>query len=385
MSFFDGINFWIATILLLIPAIYLGINEKKNNLYILVISLFFVISIYSKKVFPLLYLIIFVIYQFYLIKLFINWKNSKNVYIFVLLNLAPLLFSRVFNLFGFRVGFIGISYITFKAIQVIIEINDGLIKGVKFIDYISFMLFFPTIFSGPIDRSRRFLSDVYSIRSKKDYLEMLGEGIEFILQGLFYKMILAQLLFDRLVPFSERYAPIYLILYMYIYGFYLFFDFAGYSLMAVGVSKILGINTPMNFNKPFIAKDIKDFWNRWHISLSHWFRDFVFSRIILKLFKVKVFNGNSFKIAYFAYIVNMFLMGIWHGFSFDYVLYGIYHGILLSATERFQKTVFYRKHKKEKWFEYASIFVTFNLVMFGFFIFSGKFVKVLAVIGEKLC
>lgn len=389
MEFFSGLNFWLLLIILSIPAIFLGIKEKKNKYYILFSSLVFCFLVYSKNINSLIYLVIFLIYEYMLIKLYLRLKIEKNcdrVSIFVILSLVPLVISRILPILeiDYKFGFLGISYITFKVMQMLVEIKDNMIKEVNFIDYLSFMIFFPTLSSGPIDRSRRFIKDIEKTISKTEYLDNLGKGIEYILQGLVYKIILSQLIFDKINIISEAtYTTKNLTIYMYLYGFYLFFDFAGYSLMAVGVSKIFGIDTPMNFNKPFLAKDMKDFWNRWHMSLSHWFRDFVFSRLVFAMFKKKIFK-SSLTTAIVAYIVNMTLMGVWHGINFSYLLYGLYHGIILAITEYFQKTKFYKNNKNKKWFEYSSIFITFNLVMFGFFIFSEKFVYVLQVIGGRL-
>ena len=171
------------------------------------------------------------------------------------------------------------------------------------------------------------------------------------------------------------------LVYMYTYGLYLFFDFAGYSLMAVGASYIFGIRTPDNFNKPFISKDIKEFWDRWHITLSHWFRDFIFSRLMMGFIKNKIFKSKLTG-ASVGFIVNMTIMGLWHGLTLYYVLYGLYHGLLLAGTEVFQKkSKFYKKHKKDKWFIAVEWFLTFNLVMFGFFIFSGRFTELIGITG----
>ena len=389
MEFFSGLNFWSLLIILSIPAIFLGIKEKKNKYYILFSSLVFCFLVYSKNINSLIYLVIFLIYEYMLIKLYLRLKIEKKcdkVSIFVILSLFPLVISRILPILeiDYKFGFLGISYITFKVMQILVEIKDNMIKEVNFIDYLSFMIFFPTLSSGPIDRSRRFIKDIEKTISKTEYLDNLGKGIEYILQGLVYKIILSQLIFDKINIISEAtYTTKNLTIYMYLYGFYLFFDFAGYSLMAVGVSKIFGIDTPMNFNKPFLAKDMKDFWNRWHMSLSHWFRDFVFSRLVFAMFKKKFFK-SSLTTAMVAYIVNMTLMGVWHGINFSYLLYGLYYGIILAITEYFQKTKFYKNNKNKKWFEYSSIFITFNLVMFGFFIFSEKFVYVLQVMGGRL-
>lgn len=387
MSFFSGINFFIIFTFFSIIGIILGVNGCREYIkkYVLILfSLVFAFLIYSKITF--IYLILFIFYEFFVIDIFLKLKSKKHIHLayFVFLGLLPLIVSRILPFVSHaKWGFLGISYITFKVIQMLIEINDGIIKEVKFFEYFLFMIFFPTISSGPIDRSDRFLKDLKSKISKNEYLEKLGQGLEYILTGLFYKIVLSQLIFDKMDIVSKDRAVVHLILYMYLYGFYLFFDFAGYSLMAVGASKVFGIDTPMNFNKPFLAKDLKDFWNRWHISLSHWFRDFVFNRLVFKMFKNKTFK-SQLTIAMSAYIVDMLLMGIWHGLSFSYLIYGLYHGIFLAITECIQKTKFYKKHKRERIFKYICIFITFNIVMFGFFIFSGKFTEVLKVVIRRL-
>lgn len=389
MEFFSGLNFWLIRILMIVPAVIFGIKEKKNKYYILAVSLIFCFLVYSKSKTSLFSLILFIIYEFSLIRIYLKLKSENKfdkVSVFIILSLMPLVLARVlpFTKIHYKLGFLGISYITFKVMQMLIEIKDGLIKEVKFVDYLLFMIFFPTLASGPIDRSRRFLKDFETKFTKDEYLDNLGKGIEYILQGLVYKLILSQVIFDKMeIIANKSYTIPNLLIYMYLYGFYLFFDFAGYSLMAVGVSKIFGIETPMNFNKPFLAKDMKDFWNRWHISLSHWFRDFIFSRLVFKMFKNKTFK-KQLTTAMVAYIVNMTVMGIWHGLNLSYLLYGLYHGMILAITEYFQKTKFYKSNKNKKWFEYSSIFVTFNLVMFGFFIFSEKFVHILRILGGRL-
>lgn len=387
MSFFSGVNFWSIFILFSIFVCFFGIRGMKNDFkknFLLSISLIFSILIYSKITF--FYLILFIFYQFFVINVFLSLHEKKKnlIWYFIFLSLVPLCTSRILPFVShFKWGFLGISYITFKALQIIIEINDCIIKEIKFRDYFLFMIFFPTLSSGPIDRSERFLKDLNEKLSKEKYIDKFSEGLEFVITGLFYKLVISQILFDKMEIFTKKYTILSLIIYMYLYGFYLFFDFAGYSLMAVGASKIFGIDTPMNFNKPFIARDLKDFWNRWHISLSHWFRDFVFNRLVFKMFKNKTFK-SQLTIAMSAYIVDMLLMGIWHGLSFSYLIYGLYHGVLLAITEYVQKLKFYKKHKKEKAFKYVSIFITFNLVMFGFFIFSGKFTEVLLKVVRRL-
>ncbi|MBO3446349.1 MBOAT family O-acyltransferase, partial [Clostridium sp. CCUG 7971] len=156
---------------------------------------------------------------------------------------------------------------------------------------------------------------------------------------------------------------------------YLFFDFAGYSLFAVGTSYILGIKTPDNFNKPFISKDMKEFWTRWHISLSRWFGDYIFSRFVISSMRKKRFKKRA-TAAHVAQMITMITMGFWHGLTWYYILYGVYQGIVLILTDIYQKkSKFYKKHKKEKWFEIVQIVITFNIACFGLLIFSGYFNK----------
>jgi membrane protein involved in D-alanine export len=159
---------------------------------------------------------------------------------------------------------------------------------------------------------------------------------------------------------------------MYSYGLYLFFDFAGYSLFAIGVSNLMGFDIPQNFNKPFLAKNIHDFWNRWHMTLSFWFRDFVFMRLV-KTIMVKKWSKNMVTISNIGYLANMLLMGLWHGLTWYYVLYGLYHAMLMIAYDAWLRLKKRRKWKipDNKLTTALSIFITFNLVFIGFFIFSG--------------
>ena len=262
---------------------------------------------------------------------------------------------------------------TFKVLQIIFETYDGIIKEpIGLIDYLQFLLFFPTISSGPIDRSRRFVEDIHQTIPREEYVELLGTGLFRLLLGLVYKVVLSGLLYLAMNHIPNRGLLFTTVSYMYLYTFYLFFDFAGYSLMAVGVSNIMGIQTPMNFNKPFLSIDIKDFWNRWHITLSTWLRDFIFSRIVMKSMRHKWFK-TRLTTAMVAYMLNMIFMGFWHGLSWSYIIYGVYHGVLMAGFEWYQKkSKFYKKYKQKTAYKVVSWFVTMHLVMIGLLIFSEK-------------
>ena len=385
MSYFEGNEFFFFLILALVIGFIINYLGKKTEYYILALSLIFAIVIYGKNSLMLSYLIAFIIYQYILVMIAQRTQDAKHLKILVFLSVVPLIINKVFALTHWHLlAFIGISYMSFKTIQIMIEISDGLIKErISIIDYIQFLLFFPTVSSGPIDRSRRFMVDIKERMPRDEYLELAGVGVYRVVLGLLYKVVLSTYSYHYLVTLPNFGSLDYSIKYMYLYTLYLFFDFAGYSLMAVGSSNILGIKTPMNFNKPFLSVDIKDFWNRWHITLSTWLRDFVFSRVFMEAIKKKRFK-KRLNTAMYAYMVNMLLMGFWHGLTISYIVYGAYHGILMAGFEYYQKkSKFYKRNKNKAWYKVCSWFITINLVIFGLYIFSGEPYKILMTLLNK--
>lgn len=385
MSYFEGNEFFFFLILALVVGFIINYLGKKTEYYILTLSVIFAIVIYGKKTLMLSYLIGFIIYQYILVLIAQKTENAKYLKILVFLSVVPLIINKVFALTQWHLlAFIGISYMSFKTIQIMIEISDGLIKErISIIDYIQFLLFFPTVSSGPIDRSRRFMVNIKERMPRDEYLELAGVGVYRVVLGLLYKVVLSTYSYHYLVTLPNFGSLEYSVKYMYLYTLYLFFDFAGYSLMAVGSSNILGIKTPMNFNKPFLSIDIKDFWNRWHITLSTWLRDFVFSRVFMEATKKKRFK-KRLNTAMYAYMVNMLLMGFWHGLTISYIIYGAYHGILMAGFEYYQKkSKFYKRNKNKAWYKVCSWFITINLVIFGLYIFSGEPYKILMTLLNK--
>ena len=384
MNYFEGNEFFLLLLVVLLIGFVLNYFGKRKDYYILSLSILFAGAIYGKSKSMVVYLLAFIIYQYVLV--FIAQRmDSKRLKPLVMLSILPLVVNKVFAITQLHLlAFIGISYMSFKTIQIMLEISDGLIKEkISVKDYLQFLLFFPTVSSGPIDRSRRFLKEINEVMPRKDYLELAGDGIYRIVLGLLYKVVLSTYVYQMLFALSNTGTVVYSIKYMYLYTLYLFFDFAGYSLMAVGSSNVLGIQTPMNFNKPFLSIDIKDFWTRWHITLSTWLRDFVFSRVLMQVIRKKWFKNRLHNAAY-AYMVNMLVMGFWHGISVSYIAYGFYHGILMSGFEIYQKkSTFYKKHKNKTWYKLMSWFVTMNLVMVGFFIFSGEPYKIIMAILSR--
>ncbi|MCQ4637340.1 D-alanyl-lipoteichoic acid biosynthesis protein DltB [Anaerovorax odorimutans] len=385
MSFFGSIQFFLLMILLFIPAAVLGLRGKSLRGYRTAASVLMIGLVMWPNKEQLLYLIAFYVLEFVLVKAYLKLRlaqadhRSAAIYrIFLFISILPLILCKISEVSGgFALGlfqFLGISYLTFRVAQMIIEIYDGIIKEVRWLDFTDFLLLFTTFSSGPIDRSRRYIKDGETRYTRDAYLELLGDGLLKILIGVIYKFILATLVHKGVAFFEDPQSFLEFAGYSYCYGIYMFFDFAGYSAMAIGASYILGIKVPENFNKPFISIDMKDFWNRWHMTLSFWFRDFIFSRFMMLAIKGKWF-ASRLTGASVGFIINMFVMGAWHGLAVNYILYGLYHGVLLALTEIYQKkSGFYKKNKKKTWYKTISWFVTLNMVMFGFLLFSGELI-----------
>jgi membrane protein involved in D-alanine export len=306
-------------------------------------------------------------------------RRGSNRWVFYLalaLGLAPLLFTRimVFSRPNYPLVFAGLSYVTFRSLDVIFGIQDELIQALPPAQYLTFLLFFPTISSGPIDRYQRFAEDWKRNRTRSEFLIDLDGAIQRVFTGFLYKFILAALIKQYwLDPVLQGMDYFNIGSYMYAYTFYLFFDFAGYSAFAVGLSYLLGVHTPENFNRPFLSRDMRDFWNRWHMSLSFWFRDHIYNRFVFAALKGHWFK-KRYTASYLGYLLTMGLMGIWHGTALHFLVYGLYHGLLLSVTDWLG-----RRYKNNRlmngvgfiW-RATSMVLTFHLVAFGLLIFSGR-------------
>ncbi|KRL54153.1 D-alanyl-lipoteichoic acid biosynthesis protein DltB [Furfurilactobacillus rossiae] len=333
-------------------------------------------------------LIGFVIWEWLMVGGYMAYrKKANNRWIFYgafLLSIVPLLFVKITpainpghtSLFGF----LGISYLTFRSVGMIMEMRDGIIKEFHPMLFLEFLLFMPTISSGPIDRYRRWLDDYQKVPDREKYVGMIEKAVHYIFLGFMYKFLLAYLFGTMLVPKLETLTLRYggtgfswpLVGVMYAWSMYLFFDFAGYSLFAVAISYLMGIETPMNFNRPFQSHNLKDFWNRWHMTLSFWFRDFVFMRLVFAMMKNKIFKSRV-TVSNVAYIFNMLIMGFWHGVTWYYIAYGLLHGVGLVVNDWWLR--FKKKHRESiphnKLTEAFAIFLTFNFVCFSFLLFSG--------------
>ncbi|MDF2947828.1 MAG: hypothetical protein K0S51_2507 [Bacillales bacterium] len=382
MTPYGSFTFFFIIALLLAPTIILGLNGRKIYNYNIFVTVIALALIFSSNLNGVVALVIFTLWQVLLIKGYLFYRQNNNkTWVFCLAvigSILPLFISKLTPILGAEnwIGFLGISYLTFKGTQLIIETRDGLLKkGLPIIKLLYFILFFPTISSGPIDRYRRFEKDLSLVLTKEQYKVMLFEGTNKIFLGFLYKYIIGYYINQNIIAKLHHIAESEFqdhLYYMYAYSMYLFFDFAGYTAFAIGVSYIMGIKSPENFNKPFISKNIKDFWNRWHMSLSFWFRDYVYMRFVFWITKNKLIE-NKIVVSNLGYILLFLLMGVWHGLEIQYVIYGIYHAFLMVAYNSFE-----RFNKQYKWWpqnkvtHIISIIITFHVVCFGFYIFSGK-------------
>ena len=384
MSFYTSPSFFVLLAISIIPAAVLGFTGRRIRPYGMAATIVFVALLFSDDVKQLamfgVFLLIATSAAFLTQRSWTKGKKSLALYRMCLAaTIAPLVVYKISGLLDSSLlGFIGISYVTFKAVQVIIEIRDGLITKMAFSDFLYFISFFPVLTSGPIDRSRRFMEDANKRYSKSEYADLLSRGILLLLIGAVYQMVIATVCsqFFDFHTFRESKTLLFNIAAAgkdaWAYGFFLFFNFAGYSMMAMGASYCFGIKTPRNFRAPLASLDIKDFWNRWNMTLSFWLRDFVFMRFVRSVSKHKLIKDRLTS-ACFGYLIDMTLMGAWHGLTIDFLLYGVYHGALLAITDVFQKkSSFYKRYKNEIWFKAVSWMITINLIMLGFSLFSGQ-------------
>lgn len=388
-------QYFVYIILAVLP-IFVGLFFKKRfPVYEALVSLAFIIfMLIGPKLTQIYALLFYVLWQMLWVwtyKIYRKTGDSKWIfYLHIALSILPLFFVKVTPaIYGHQslLGFLGISYLTFRSVGMIIELRDGVLKEFNLWEFLRFMLFMPTFSSGPIDRFKRFNEDYETIPERDELLDMLETSVQYIMLGFLYKFILAHIFGSMILPPLKQYAlqmggifNLPTLGVMYVFGLDLFFDFAGYSMFALAISNLMGIKSPINFNKPFVSRDLKEFWNRWHMSLSFWFRDFVFMRLVTVLIRNKVFKNRN-TTSSVAYIINMLVMGFWHGVTWYYIAYGLFHGLGLVVNDawlRKKKTVNKERKKKNlpllpdnKWTQAVGIFITFNVVMFSFLIFSG--------------
>ncbi len=374
-------------------------NVRYQNLWILLTSYFF----YGYTDIKTLPILLTATIAFYLIGKWLkvaidngNHKQASRITAFgVCLGLGVLLYFKYFNFFvesvkellnaiRFQVSWtelhiilpIGVSFFTFKFISYIIEIHRERIEPCKnFIDFAAYIAFFPTIFSGPIDRPGTFFPQLDRSRLFRYNLAM--DGFRQILWGMFTKMCIADILsasIDMVWNNLEAQNGSTILLATLLYPIQMYADFDGYSNMAIGTGKILGFHITRNFNHPFLARNIAEYWRNWHISLTSWLTDYVFSPLNIAL---RNYQNNGIAM---AIIINFVLIGFWHGASWSFGLFGLYHGLLylpliFSGSFGRKKKLKPNSHGLPKFSDFSKMVITFLLVAFGLILFRADTVK----------
>ncbi|MBI4534390.1 MAG: MBOAT family protein [Candidatus Melainabacteria bacterium] len=277
---------------------------------------------------------------------------------------------------------LGISFFVFEFIHYISEVYKGGAPVKSFPAFALFASFFPTQIAGPIKRYQDFIPQLSL--AKHFEMDKFEEGAHLILFGLFKKVLFAD---NLAVVVQSAFQHPYLLssvdmwLAVYAFAFQIYFDFSGYTDIARGSALMLGFKVPPNFNLPYLAGSISEFWHRWHISLSTWLRDYLF--IPLGGSKgSKLFNYRNL-------LITMILGGLWHGAAMHFVVWGAYQGVLLVLHKEYQRFTacidWLAKVGTTKVFHIASVILTFHLVCLGWVFFRADTIKSALEILAKLC
>ena len=366
---FSSITFiyYFLPIVLLIYVIY---PNKYKNLVLLVSSLLF--YFYGERVYIWILLLSCIINYFFALLIEKNRNNQKaKIYLIIsiICNIGMLCYFKYTNffiqninsLFNIKLSLfnivmpIGISFFTFQTMSYVIDVYHGKVKANKnILNFATYVCLFPQLIAGPIVR----YSDVNDELNERklSYIDF-GNGVRRFVIGLAKKVLIANVIGEMcsiLLGLSDITVVAYILVAI---GFSLqiYFDFSGYSDMAIGLGLMLGFHFLENFNYPFIARSITDFWRRWHISLSSWLRDYVYIPL----------GGN--RVSTLKFIRNIlivwFLTGFWHGAAWNFIIWGLYFGVILLIEKFFLKD-FLNKHKI-----FGHIY-TLILILISFIIFN---------------
>ena len=240
---------------------------------------------------------------------------------------------------AFDIRWLGYSYIAFRLIHTIRDRQSGRLPVVSLGEYVVYMLFFPALSAGPIDRIERLIKDLQKPLqlSADDFLV----GGRRIVIGLFKKFVVADalaLLSINQDAVSQATGDGWLLLMLYAYSFQIFFDFSGYTDIAIGLGKLMGVNLPENFNRPYRQVNLTQFWNNWHMTLTQWLRAYVFFPLTRSLRRGKV-KLPGWSIILITQVVTMGLIGLWHGITPGFLIWGLWHGLGLFIQNRWSEWV----------------------------------------------
>jgi D-alanyl-lipoteichoic acid acyltransferase DltB (MBOAT superfamily) len=269
---------------------------------------------------------------------------------------------------------IGLSFHTFQSMSYTIEVYRGRYKAEHHLGiYACYVLFYPQMVAGPIERPQNLLHQFHD-EKQFDY-QRVTDGFKLMVWGLFKKWVIADrlaILVNQVYASPTDYAGWPLLLATYAFAFQIYCDFSGYSDIAIGAAQVMGFKLMTNFNRPYYAKSIGEFWKRWHISLSTWFRDYLYIPL----------GGN--RVVKWRWYLNLFIVflvsGLWHGANWTYVIWGGLHGFYLIFsiwTERVRERIaqFFNLHHHPALRKVIRVFITFHLVLLSWVFFRAKSVS----------
>lgn len=341
---------------------YLCPGRRCKNIFLLLTSLFF--YAWGESVF-LLILIGSIVFNHQIVS-FISIKKAKVWLVFgVIGNLSLLVFLKYFNWFANSLGVsgqivnihlpLGISFFTFQAISMLVDVFRGQKKAKSLFDTALYIAMFPQLVAGPIVRFNEIRNDIYE---RSETLSKFAAGAFIFVIGLAQKVLLAD---NLAIPANAAFAtdpatltPLTAWFGLFCFSLQIFYDFAGYSNMAIGLGRFFGFELPQNFNFPYSSASFKEFWRRWHITLSRWFKDYLYIPL------GGSHNGRAK--TYRNLIIVFMLCGVWHGAAWTFVLWGLWHGLFLIlerivGIERF-------KLPKPIGMMYVWLFVSLGWVLF---------------------
>lgn len=359
-------NFWIRNVLILVGSFWillLTMNEhtlkvlfvfstlvffigfilKKHKKYwLLSVSLLFLLTVFSIRNFPYV--------QFLLEKAYLSFVTAHFL----------------------SVQKIGLSYILFRHVHWLIENYKGNIPKSNFLTFINYVLFFPSILAGPIDTYKNFhywLSNQRTFYHKK----LFFVGISRIFIGAFKTLAIVPIVITYALSY-EALTPTFpfsfaLLINLFAYSLYIYFDFSGYSDIAIGTAYMLGIKTPENFNNPYFSSSLSEFWKRWHITFSYFLRIYVFKPFI-ELFTTLIDKQNRMTISVLSYLSTFIVCGLWHGDTLNFLYWGLWHGIGLSIQKIWANNFKNNTNvTQSKYYTYISTVITFVFVTLGWGLF----------------
>jgi alginate O-acetyltransferase complex protein AlgI len=270
----------------------------------------------------------------------------------------------------------GFSFLSFRLLHTLFDYRSGKLPAYRLDEFVIYTLFFPALPAGPIDRSQRFINDLRNppTDNKKNRIE----GTWRIIFGIFKKFVLADLL--ALIALNSRNShevnsTLWLWLILYAYALMIYFDFSGYTDVAIGMGKYMGISLPENFNQPYLKQNLTSFWNSWHITLAQWFRAYYFNPVT-RFLRSRPYKIPVWLIILISQVSTMFLIGIWHGITWNFAIWGLWHGAGLFINNRWTDWMRPRftSQGNPNWINYflhfGNWFITFNFVALGWVWFA---------------